>query len=122
MYLIGRLVLALPVRFDSPTTNRQANGLPSKSSKKALFNDHPEFLKEVQGKIALIPFFDHTCILTFHGVYESEHHSFIVEGYAPNGSLCDCIQSLPRHVALSFLARSSTASTICISTVSTTGT
>jgi BR serine/threonine kinase len=70
--------------------------------KKALLKDHPGFLKKVQREIALMRLFDHPCILTLHDVYESENHIFIVEGYAPNGSLYDCIQSLPRMVALSF--------------------
>jgi BR serine/threonine kinase len=70
--------------------------------KKSLFTDHRDALKKVQREIALMRLFDHPCILSLHDVYESEHHIFMVEGYAPNGSLYDCIQSIPEMVAVSF--------------------
>jgi BR serine/threonine kinase len=70
--------------------------------KKALFKDQPQLLKKVQREIALMRLLDHPCILSLHDVYESAHHIFLVESYAPNGSLYDCIQSLPKHVAISF--------------------
>jgi BR serine/threonine kinase len=70
--------------------------------KKSLFKDHPEMLKKVQREIALMRLFEHPCILSLHDVYESDHRFFIVEGYAPNGSLYDYIQSIPKIVAISF--------------------
>jgi serine/threonine protein kinase len=45
---------------------------------------------------------DHPGILPLRDVFESDHHIFIVEGYAKYGSLYDCIHELPQTSALSF--------------------
>jgi BR serine/threonine kinase len=70
--------------------------------KKALFTDHPELLRKVQREIALMRLFDHPCILPLRDVYESDRHIFIIEGYAPNGSISDYLESIPKIVAISF--------------------
>jgi BR serine/threonine kinase len=46
--------------------------------------------------------FDHPCILPLRDVYESDHHIFIIEGYAPNGSISDYLDCIPKIVAVSF--------------------
>jgi BR serine/threonine kinase len=70
--------------------------------KKSLFRDHPELLKKVQREIALMRLLDHPSILSLRDVFESGHHIFIVENYAPGGSLSDCIRSITAEVAFSF--------------------
>jgi BR serine/threonine kinase len=70
--------------------------------KKAMFKDRPDLLTKVQREIALMRLFDHPSILALKDVYESEHHIFMVEKFAPNGSLYDVITSLPVELAISF--------------------
>lgn len=70
--------------------------------KKEIFKDHPTLLPKVQREIALMRLLNHPNILTLLDVLESEHHIFIVEGYAEHGSLYDVIQSLPRSMAITF--------------------
>jgi BR serine/threonine kinase len=81
---------------------RTGEAVAVKIIKKALFLDHPELLKKVQREIAVMRLLDHPGILSLRDVFESDHHIFIIENYAANGSLYDCIQSLPKLLALSF--------------------
>jgi serine/threonine protein kinase len=70
--------------------------------KKSLFHEHPDLLKKVQREIALMRLLDHPSILSLRDVFESDHHIFLIESFAPGGSLFDCIQSLPKPLAFSF--------------------
>ena len=69
--------------------------------KKGLFDEHPELLTKVQREVALMRLISHPNILPLHDVFESEHHILIVEGYAPNGSLCEYLNTLPAPAAVS---------------------
>ena len=70
--------------------------------KKETFKDHPTLLPKVQREIALMRLLNHPNILTLQYLLESDHHIFIVEGYAEHGSLYDVIHSFPRITAIHF--------------------
>lgn len=62
--------------------------------KKAIFKDDPGLLPKVQREIALMRLLNHPNLLFLHDILESDHHIFIVEGFAENGSLFDVISQL----------------------------
>ncbi|KAH0791400.1 CAMK family protein kinase [Histomonas meleagridis] len=68
--------------------------------KKEKFNGHPNILTKVYREIALMRLLHHPNILPLLDILESEHHLFIVEGYAQNGTLLDIYQSLSLEEAM----------------------